>query len=224
MPRKLISDHRLFLGIFALYILLGAVGFIIYIQGNEILFLNEHHTPLLDMLFAFLTRLVEGWGLTLIGIALLLWCLKYFILYIIDLLLLSVIVQFLKHQVFPERLRPSLFFGEHYPLHFVQGVPVFTHYSFPSGHTALAFSVFFLLSILLKRTWASLIFLGLAFGVGLSRMYLLQHFWIDVYFGSLVGILVTLLVYILLQNKLIHTQRKWLNLSIYPLLLTRTKS
>ena len=215
MPRQLISDHRLFLGIFAIYILVGAVGFIAYAQGNEILFLNEHHTPLLDMLFVFLTRLVEGWGLTIVGIVLLLWRLKYLLLYLIDLLLLTVIVQFLKHQVFPERLRPSLFFGEHYPLHFVQGVPVFTHYSFPSGHTALAFSVFFLLAILLKRTWASFVLLSLAFGVGLSRMYLLQHFWIDVYFGSLIGILVTLLVYILLQNMLIHNDQKWLNISPY---------
>ena len=221
MPRQLISNHRLFLSIFALYVLLGAIGFIYYQQGNEIVFLNNHHSSALDFFFSFITQLAEGWSLTLIGIALLLWRVKYALLYLIDIIVLSFVVQFLKHQVFPDRLRPSLFFGAQYPLHFVTGVPVFTHYSFPSGHTALAFGVFFLVAIVVKRTSASMLFLVLAFGVGLSRMYLLQHFWIDVYFGSILGIFTTLVIYILFQNVLIHTDRRWLNLSAYDYLLTR---
>jgi membrane-associated phospholipid phosphatase len=221
MPKKLIREHRLFLGVFALYIIAGAVGFLFYIQGNEILFFDAHHTPFLDIVFVGLTHMVEGLVLTLIALFLLFVRLKYFVLYNIVLIAVGIVVQSLKHFVFADHLRPSLFFQGKYQLHFVEGLPIFTQYSFPSGHTALAFAVFFLLAIFAQRTWASMLFLLLAFGVGISRIYLLQHFWIDVYFGSLIGICITLVVYIGLQHSIIHTQNKTLNWSLYEQLIKK---
>ena len=223
MPKKLISDHRYFLGVFALYIILGAFGFLFYTQGNEILFFDAHHSPLLDILFSGLTHLVEGLVLTLIAIILLFTRIKYFLLYNILLIVVGIIVQSLKFYVFSDHIRPSVFFQGKHALHFVAGMPVFTQYSFPSGHTALAFAVFFLLAIFAQRTWASMCFLALAFGVGISRIYLLQHFWIDVYFGSLIGICITLVTYIALQHAIIHTDNKTLNLSLYER-LTKKKN
>ena len=71
------------------------------------------------------------------------------------------------------------------------------HHSFPSGHTAGAFSLACFLSILLPKRFAplGLLIFFMALGVGYSRLYLAAHFYADVYVGSIVGTLVTLLVY-----------------------------
>jgi membrane-associated phospholipid phosphatase len=202
MPRKLIREHRFFLGIFAVYLVLGAFGFLFYKQGEETLFFDRHHTVFLDNFFWICTSLAEWGFLTSIGIILLFTRLKYFFIYLIDISLVG-------------------FFSGQYKLHFVEGVPILTVNSFPSGHTAVAFAVFFLLAIFIKRTSASMILLLMALLVGLSRMYLLEHFWIDVYFGSLTGMLITVLVYIALQKSMIHSDSKLLNLSLYERYLKR---
>lgn len=221
MPRQLIHEHRFFLGIFALYLIAGAFGFLFYKQGTETLFFDRHHTELWDHFFVFFTRLGEGWFLTLLAVVLLFTRLKYFFVYLIDISVVAIVIGFLKVKMFPDHVRPSVFFSGQYKLHFVEGIPVLTVYSFPSGHTAIAFAVFFLLAIYIKRTWVSMVLLCMALLVGLSRMYLMEHFWIDVYFGSLVGILVTLLVYIVLQKPMIHSDSKLLNLSLYEWYLKR---
>lgn len=221
MPRQLIQEHRFFLGIFAVYLVLGGFGFLFYQQGAETLFFDRHHTTFLDYFFVFFTSLGEGIFLTLLGVILLFTRLKYFFIYLVDISVVGLVIMFLKIGVFPERVRPSIFFSGHYNLHFVQGVPIFTDYSFPSGHTAVAFAVFFLLAIYIRRTWVSLILLCVALLVGLSRMYLLEHFWIDVYFGSLIGILITLLVYIGLQKPMMHSGSRLMNLSLYETLFKK---
>ena len=221
MPRQLIYEHRFFLGIFALYLILGAFGFLFYRQGTETLFFDRHHTELLDHFFVFFTRLAEWGFLTLVGVILLFTRLKYFFVYLIDISVVGIVIGFLKVKMFPDHMRPSVFFSGQYKLHFVDDIPVLTLYSFPSGHTAVAFAVFFLLAIYIRRTWVSILLLCVALLVGLSRMYLMEHFWIDVYFGSIVGILVTLLVYIALQNRLIHRDSRLLNLSLYERYLKR---
>ena len=66
-----------------------------------------------------------------------------------------------------------------------------------------------------------MLLLCVALLVGVSRMYLMEHFWIDVYFGSVTGILITLLVYIALQKFMIHSGSRFLNLSLYERLFKK---
>ena len=221
MPRRLIHEHRFFLGIFSIYLVLGAFGFLFYDKGSETLFFDRHHTAFWDSFFVFFTRLAEGGFLTLLGVILLFSRLKYLFVYLIDISLVGIVIGILKVNIFPDHMRPSVFFSGKQTLHFVDGIPALTVYSFPSGHTAVAFAVFFLLAIYIRRTWVSMVLLSVALLVGISRMYLLEHFWIDVYFGSLVGILITLLVYIVLQKPMIHSDSKLLNLSLYERYLKR---
>jgi undecaprenyl-diphosphatase len=63
------------------------------------------------------------------------------------------------------------------------------HRSFPSGHAQTAFAAGGYLSLLLPR-WTPL-FLSLAIGVGLSRIYMGAHFPLDVIAGSVVGVALT---------------------------------
>ncbi|WP_404818046.1 phosphatase PAP2 family protein [Reichenbachiella ulvae] len=59
--------------------------------------------------------------------------------------------------------------------------------SFPSGHTTTAFVIAFCLSLLFQKRLLTYAFLFVALLVAYSRMYLLQHFYIDILFGALVG-------------------------------------
>ena len=94
--------------------------------------------------------------------------------------------------------RPSLFFATYYPdvvLHQVDGVTLHAVNSFPSGHTAAAFSLMLCLTLICrKKPWAAPLFLLLAVVAGWSRIYLSQHFAEDVCAGAVVGVVATLLV------------------------------
>ncbi|MEO0341550.1 MAG: phosphatase PAP2 family protein, partial [Bacteroidota bacterium] len=89
--------------------------------------------------------------------------------------------------------RPLAYFrdlGEAEQLTFVEGVKVnqgFT--SFPSGHTMAGFALFCFLALNLpfKKTAGFGLFC-LAMIVGISRIYLVQHFLRDIYLGAILGV------------------------------------
>jgi len=60
--------------------------------------------------------------------------------------------------------------------------------SFPSGHTLSAFAIYSFFAIVVKQKWISFICFFIATGVGLSRVYLNQHFFEDIYLGSILGV------------------------------------
>ncbi len=97
--------------------------------------------------------------------------------------------QGLKKTIFTGLPRPVKFFDETVTLHFIEGVKVHQYFTFPSGHTITAFMVFYLLSLMFnKRVFGTLFFI-IALLVGVSRVYILQHFFIDIYFGAMLGML-----------------------------------
>jgi membrane-associated phospholipid phosphatase len=73
-------------------------------------------------------------------------------------------------------------------IHTVKGVVMHQLNSFPSGHTATAFTIFLLTIYLLNQT--KLILIGLLYAMlcGYSRVYLGQHFPMDVGGGIIVAI------------------------------------
>jgi undecaprenyl-diphosphatase len=107
----------------------------------------------------------------------------------VSLTVASLISQFIKTSV--NRLRPFLK---------VQNLNIrkigIDEYSFPSGHTTAAFSI--AVTLALSFSTFSVIFLALAFLVGLSRMYLGVHYPSDVFFGVLLGSTCSWIVHLLL--------------------------
>ena len=92
--------------------------------------------------------------------------------------------------------RPILYFKENFPdiqLHQVLGEHMHSSHSFPSGHTITAFAFFLALAFFSKRPAIHFLYFVLAVLVGYSRVYLSQHFAIDVLAGSFVGVSVTVL-------------------------------
>jgi membrane-associated phospholipid phosphatase len=68
-------------------------------------------------------------------------------------------------------------------------------YSFPSGHTQGAASVFGSLAIWMKKRWITIISIIIIILVAISRMYLGVHFLSDVIVGGLLGIGISYLGY-----------------------------
>lgn len=196
---------------FLLALLSGGIMLLFFDKGEEVVFVNRLHSPLLDFVFYYGTSL--GNGLLYLAVAAgLLWKnFRHAAIAFVCFALTGVLVQLLKKIVFPEMLRPAVLLADE-PLHFVEGVKIFKQYSFPSGHTAMAFSLFCLLSQLMRPRWMSLLFILMALTVGISRIYLVQHFFTDVYFGALLGVGVTSGVWFwFAKNSLL---KGWNNLSL----------
>ena len=171
----------------------GAIILFAFKKGEILLLINQHHNTFLDQLFYYGTSM--GNGLFYLAVILVLACIRYryALLGLVSFSITGILVLLLKNLIFPGELRPKIFFEETQTLHFVDGVKILSYYSFPSGHTAMAFSLFCLLSITIPQKKYGLVFIVFALIGGISRIYLAQHFFVDVYFGSLFGVTVTIL-------------------------------
>ncbi len=115
----------------------------------------------------------------------------------------TMLVQGLKHLVFPSALRPYAYFKAlDIPWYWVKGVEMNEYNSFPSGHTAAAWFCFIWVALVVNKPWAGIVAALLAVGVALSRVYLFQHFPIDVAFGAFIGITCSSIFYHLYHETL----------------------
>ncbi|MBC7451176.1 MAG: phosphatase PAP2 family protein [Cytophagales bacterium] len=192
--KGILQHTRIFLSLFAIYIVLA--GFFVFknTKGTVEVWLNTYNNNTLDLFFFWATYLGDGIiaiGI-LLAIGLFLNLRKAFTITVI-LLLVSAVTQVLKHFVFYDVYRPSVFLKGVTGLHYVPGLEIHSGNSFPSGHTTQAFCLFFLFSFYIKnRNWQYVFFI-IALLAGISRVYLLQHFLIDIYFGAIIGTLGSIL-------------------------------
>ena len=197
-----------------------------YPKGELELIINHNHTGSFDLFFKYITHLGDGVVLALLLIALLFVNYTSAILTSFSIILQSIFVSIFKRWLFKGMERPTAFFGDHFDLHFVDGVDVHSTNTFPSGHTATGFAIFALLFIIIKNRGLILtfVFFALAFLVGLSRVYLLQHFIIDAYFGAIFGLLSVILGVFLLEKLFTDKQIKKLDSSSLITTLKSVKS
>lgn len=164
---------------------------LVFPKGKLELLMNQFHYPSLDVFFKYITHLGDGSLLAVLLIVILFY--KYYtaILVAFSILFQTIIISIFKRGFFKGLERPMAFFDESVSLNFVDGVDVHSANTFPSGHTATGFAIFALLFIIINNRGivVSTLLFVLAFLVGLSRVYILQHFVIDVYFGAIFGIL-----------------------------------
>ncbi|MCE4566541.1 phosphatase PAP2 family protein [Maribellus sp. CM-23] len=187
--KKFVFRNRFFLVPQALFIVISLV-FISFFSKAEIhLFLNQLHTPVFDHFFRLVTYLGNGLFYLVVFLFLMQRKFKFFIVFITAILLSNLLVFVFKQALLPDMYRPSRYFElyETYRLHFVQGVKLHSIRSFPSGHTTTAFTVFLMLATLTKNNATKFSFFMIACLTGYSRIYLSQHFLMDVVAGSIVG-------------------------------------
>jgi membrane-associated phospholipid phosphatase len=86
-----------------------------------------------------------------------------------------------------QEARPMVFMkGASYP-YFVEGITNTGLNSFPSGHTTTAFAMASTIAFNIPNKSVPYLLLLLAIGVGYSRVYLGQHFFIDILGGAILG-------------------------------------
>ncbi|WP_409772212.1 phosphatase PAP2 family protein [Thermaurantimonas sp.] len=152
--------------------------------------LNSWKHPLSDVFFKFITHLGDG----LIFLPFILYFglkknREYFLLYSTAAVITLIVTALGKSVLFPNIDRPILEIGAD-KLKLVEGVRMHKKYSFPSGHTMAAFAFWSLVAVIAPKKLGYL-FALIAILVGISRVYLSQHFIPDVAAGGLLGILIS---------------------------------
>lgn len=181
---------------YLIFLLCGAIIQLLFSKEEIFIFINSNYHSIADYFFLYLTHI--GDGLFFIGIILLLSAFSFrkALIALGCFISSSLLSQLLKKLVFADALRPVAFFKQaSVPLHVIDGLTLHSYNSFPSGHATTAFSVFCLLSILVKNKQMGYVWFVLALLAAYSRVYLSQHFFGDVYAGSIIGVLCTILVY-----------------------------
>lgn len=181
-------------------------------KGALHLCLCDRHTPFLDVVLPVYSNLVNWLPYTVLAL-LLLYRAGWSVFLAGDMLLTTIVVQPIKHLVHAPR--PLTWFAENMPdvaLPLTDGVRMHYWLSFPSGHTTTFFMLFFTLSLIAmtdnwrgKYLWSLLFFLLAAVGA-YSRIYLSQHFAMDVFAGMWVAVLCTLLMYFVYVPKTINSR------------------
>jgi membrane-associated phospholipid phosphatase len=180
-----------------------------------VLWLNVRHGPFWDPFFRAVTFMGDGVFVSMVVILLLAIRPSWGLAVAASTTLSAVFIQFLKREVF--RLDRPLRYFKDMDLHLVDGVEVHELFSFPSGHSGGSFALFATLALLIgsRRLWRSpllepgeaaviarkhrpweitvgLLCVVLASLTALSRVYLVQHFFVDVLTGSIIGVLIAL--------------------------------
>ncbi len=175
---------------YIVFVIVGAIviskteQFDLHTQFNSIV-----GNSFLDFFFKYGTHIGDGLFLILIAIVLFFFNFKNGIFLLVSYALAGGFTQFLKKVFFNFEMRP--FFHHTFnglPLNVVEGVKMYSQNSFPSGHSTSAFCLFFCLSIISIKIWQKILFFCLAIIIGFSRVYLSQHFFEDIYLGSIIGV------------------------------------
>lgn len=186
-----------------LLLLLAGFGLWIMMVGKEASFRNitSFHSPATDFFFRNITHL--GDGIFILSLAAILALLKRYFLSV------GIVAGYLLSGIFAQlgkKLlslpRPKAWFealGE--TVYQVPGLDVHMKGSFPSGHTASVFALAIFLILAFPYRWYSWVILLFACMVGYSRIYLSQHFPVDVWAGAMIGSFSGVVVYWYLEKR-----------------------
>lgn len=210
--KELLSSNRAFLIPYLLFVLIATILLLFTKKGDFLMFLNSHHNIYLDYFYKYITNLGEGYFFLIIIIFLGLYRVKYFVQGLIMFIFTGIFTQILKH-IF-EYPRPITYFADTVYLNFVDGVTVHSFNSFPSGHTTSTFTIFIFFSFLVRNSLLKFSFFIIALNVAISRIYLVQHFLEDIYVGSMIGTVFSIIMYYYLENLPKLNNSNWYNYQI----------
>ncbi len=174
-----------------------------YLFGREtlFLFLNADFGKIGDYVFDFFSDMAEGsrW-------------IPYFIIFygfhkkdavfiLLNFLISTLLTQIPKNFIWDTVSRPMASGIPQDQIHRVDGVVMHMWNSFPSGHTATAFTFFLVTVYFFPKN--SVLIMGAIYAIacGYSRVYLAQHFPLDVAGGIVVAI-ITVITSLYIRNKI----------------------
>jgi membrane-associated phospholipid phosphatase len=194
------KENRFFYVGMLLFLIASIIFLIVCGKSVAFLSLNAYHPFWLNVFFINYTFIGDGiFALCLIGVMYFYFKKKNLSIALIYSFLISgLTVQVIKNSI--NAPRPKLFFESGQYLFFLDGITRTGNSSFPSGHTATAFAIATVLVIMMKNKKWQLPILFAAILVGYSRIYLAQHFLLDVVIGAFIGSLSGIMAVYLLQN------------------------
>ncbi len=217
MLKRIFSEQKFFLTAFAIWILIAAA---MLLAGDKIFWqqwFNDHHFAAADHFFKYFTLLGDGYVIVFLCIIMAFYQIRLSLFSLSTFLVSGLFAQMLKRLIFEDVYRPVHVFKKlGIDLEQVLDVGLVSNYSFPSGHTTSAFALFFSLSLILatKNRTLQLVFFLAALLVGISRIYLNQHFINDAITGSILGLVTTMFIYFVF----LKMKAPWLDKSIVGLL------
>ena len=153
------------------------------------LFFNTDGGAFMDQFFKWATWGAEGWvWIPYLSLVVILFK-KEVKLILLNFLLSTLFTQISKHVIWDNVNRPILSGIPLNEIHTVPGLVTHAYNSFPSGHTATAFTLFLLTVYLFPTKWTFAIGIIYAIICAYSRVYLGQHFPMDLGGGMLVAVL-----------------------------------
>lgn len=165
-----------------------------YGKGPSLLIVNHWNSPVADIFFKYFTHFGDGLVFAIVILVLFMFFkMKWGLMNFVAALFTLIIAAIAKHILFHGMPRPAAYFADMETLHLVEGVKIHTMNSFPSGHTMTAFAVFMTLMLLTKQKFLKVLFVIIAIIAAYSRVYLSQHFLIDVLIGSVLGTFIAIL-------------------------------
>jgi membrane-associated phospholipid phosphatase len=210
MDFKVLKNNLFFLIPYVVTILATGIILAVYSKSDIHIWLNGHNSGFSDWLFSHVTFLGDGVFVICMAVLLVLYSLRSSVFLLTAYLSTGLVVQILKRVVFSDYQRPVKYFHDTVRLHLVDGVTILNGHSFPSGHSASAFALFLSLAIISRNRYLQALCFILACMVAYSRVYLSQHFLVDIFAGSLIGVIGTLALY----PAFYHRNLKWHSWSV----------
>jgi membrane-associated phospholipid phosphatase len=154
------------------HIVMGIVVIPLLLMFNKyesLVYVNQHHSPFLDLLMYHLTRIPELASIVFIIILGLFAERRQFFAIVMALSLSGILIVLSKNFIFSDFKRPFAWIMQNPPFsfHFVEGIKLHSNGSFPSGHTISAFCSLSLIGFLSRSGWIQffLILFGFVNGV-----------------------------------------------------------
>jgi membrane-associated phospholipid phosphatase len=165
--------------------------FLSFYLGKDSLFLllNGNAGFIADFFFRYCTYIGDGIVWVPIGLLFIFYRKKLLPLVFSAIIISTILVQFSKNVVFHNEARPTNAIGQTNLIHTVKGVELHSNNSFPSGHTTTVFCIYFIGCLIIggnKMVYGGFL---MALLTGYSRIYLAQHFPLDVGAGMITAVI-----------------------------------
>jgi membrane-associated phospholipid phosphatase len=191
----------------ALYLLLVAyLGYVLLnVDKFEIhRFINQHvENGAVSTFFKYITHIGDGVFAMILVFVFLFVNLRKAVFLFLAYISSSLVTTVLKNFFYADYYRPYFLFHfyKREDLNLIDGVEILSNNSFPSGHSTSAFAVFFTLIFMTKNQALKFLYFLTACIAAFSRTYISQHWLVDIYIGSIIGVSFAVLCYFVFYIK-----------------------
>lgn len=202
--RQLLKNNALVLTIYLLLVITAVFFMFSYNKSAIHLYVNQYvGNRYLNGFFYYLTFLGDGLFAAAILALIMLYNVRTGLYATASFLTAALMATILKRIFFDDVIRPFYFYQwiERRELNYVDGVDLHIFNSFPSGHATQAFGIFMCLVFALRHPVLKMFFFLTALLTSFSRVYLSQHWLADITAGSIVGVIFSIVFYLLIIDR-----------------------